>query len=1336
MIKANTEYGLEGAFKADFYDAHGNLVDSTDYFSNFITYSGLIYPLTYHFAECFRFLTLGGSSANNTIGTTGIGTPLSLKVVDAFENINYENESLSYLGPNYYSLGNCGSFVSKDGPAFFRAWKIPSGENTVAGETTTIREFMVSPSSGSDKSGNVAFSRVVKEIAIKSGNSAILTYRLKLKILATGINYLTGFDISNADLEDGALVTDWVGTTGIYRQVYNGLSAVDKNGNTFIPKYGDIMEPASRNQKDFVAYFSPDYGHFATNTKTGRQLSVSASYKADGLFNVAFGYDYGNETPLSETPQSYEFNKQTITTRIPSIEIRNASNIRFKSNFANYNDFTGELVEGDFSKINYDYGAFALATPGVNGFDPDLIDIRNKASISAGVFTEKFNPTGVLQQNRKKTLIRQILFAPNRSYGTNTRYGSFVYGFKNGNDIYPAIDCIFFNKSGQLLMPHFREFTGFHNFEPGSGIGTGRATLSPAINNFFNYNILVDSTGHITGFVKTGNYKSGIFDRYLQRHFPQLPAPLNNLPVFNSEPEFTGTALHPSGYPNFNNTDEIKLIYKDLQFFASGFGYVPTGYYEFSSSKQVLHEVSFSGDSNTNLLKTPLKLSKSRITGEDNLVSGGFFLSRIQFLDSGTNGEKEKNTDIVSLIGGLDSIPTEQYFTGYLYTGDTLLTSFNVFGQDESLQLDASTTIDALRLNRLVNNSDSTGSAIASLGKRGSGLLNIPNPDYNLKFSGGNQASSTGLALSGWSSVACSSDGETVVVAASDPNSYVYYNVSGGKLDSWEPFTGVSGSWVALTKSDHKDIFHGITTGNYFKITIDEENFPVVCETTGVAHAKIGYTISGSTNDYTRTYTVSNYNYNSSYPLFVRAGDTLEFKNPMIEDYSVTGASISNGGKDYFINDIIHLNGGKKPDGSPYDNGDLHSFHIKVTNTGVDGAVTAFDIIHRGSYYESFQGSWGADGSAGTNFSANVSFGKNPAPPLKFNVVSANTGNKTFTFTGSAITSDKANYHPTVQTSNLIFYVTGNSGSFIDIDADEKIYTIARAGNIENTRRNFIFKSENSGQSWDLKYADDELDKFKKISSSKNGIVACATRSFDNLLISRDGGNGWENASCPFNWTSIDMSDDAGLIAAAARSDFTNPGDLIYFSYDGGRSWFPSVKAGVRNWKEITVSSNGRRVMASPENGLIYKSFNSGKNWGESQFETGWAGLASSSNGRINFGVVSGGYVYAPLNNSEKLYIVYVNNTGNYTWEATSHITGTPIFTHFKEPSGVPAHTETGKLLPNNYFIGHTGKLLSIISGGPYPGLSDKNNLEVQVNMSWSAPCAGITQAAGCTEPS
>ena len=142
MIKANSEYGLEGAFKADFYDANGNFINSTDYFSNFITYSGLLYPLTYHFPECFKFLSLGNSSSANSITTTGLlGSPIALTSKDAFDNINYATQTLSYLGPVYYSKENCGVSIGKDGPAYFRAWRIPSGDTAVAADNITIKEL-------------------------------------------------------------------------------------------------------------------------------------------------------------------------------------------------------------------------------------------------------------------------------------------------------------------------------------------------------------------------------------------------------------------------------------------------------------------------------------------------------------------------------------------------------------------------------------------------------------------------------------------------------------------------------------------------------------------------------------------------------------------------------------------------------------------------------------------------------------------------------------------------------------------------------------------------------------------------------------------------------------------------------------------------------------------------------------------------------------------------------------------------------------------------------------------------------------------------------------------
>ena len=58
-METKAKYGLQGAFKVDIYDDKDNLVDTTKYFSNFITQSGLKYPTIYSFADCFRFLSVG-----------------------------------------------------------------------------------------------------------------------------------------------------------------------------------------------------------------------------------------------------------------------------------------------------------------------------------------------------------------------------------------------------------------------------------------------------------------------------------------------------------------------------------------------------------------------------------------------------------------------------------------------------------------------------------------------------------------------------------------------------------------------------------------------------------------------------------------------------------------------------------------------------------------------------------------------------------------------------------------------------------------------------------------------------------------------------------------------------------------------------------------------------------------------------------------------------------------------------------------------------------------------------------------------------------------------------
>ena len=712
-MKANTEYGLEGAFKVDTFDGGGNLIDTTDYFSNFITASGLAYPLTKHFAECFRFLSIGTSNASNSIDTTGlIGSPASIKVVNTFDNTTYTNQSMGYLGPIYYSEGNCGSIIHKDGPSYYRAWKIPSGQDVVVDEDVTFREFAVSPSSGGDVSGKFAFSRVPREVTLKSGASAIISYRLKLKTQSTGINYLTGFNITQADTEDGGLVTLWsTGTTGHYRQVYHGLAAIDINGNTFIPKFGDAMEPACRNFDKLSAYFSPDNSQFDCSV-TGGSENFDKAYKADGLLNVAFGHDY-TEVEVSQTPDTYVFNNKTLSAH-PASDIKNyKKDIRYKTvKDPNYLDFSGDSIEKDYSST-FDSTEISVASPGNLDYNSDLLDFRNKATFAAVIVPLRFGVSG--QQVRKKTITRRAIFTPVKSYGHNTRYGSFVYAFKNGSDYWPVVDCLFSNNSGQLLMDHYRAITDILVIDPGSGVSavSGKMVLRPESFGKFNYGLAVDAAGGVTSFVKNAQFLTGNYDFSLAAH---------KLSDLNS-PSSTGKLYYPTSATEENL---VSIKYTNLHFYRGGLGTISSGAYDFTPTKQLIADFKFSGlNGLTNYLS-----GSNTLAVANSSTSEGFYITTGQFTGIASEGDLNETT----LSDSLENY-TLSYFSGSLYSGDTFFTGFSVVVTPEPgfiIDLEGQDyLIAAKRVTRFFD----TGDFMSSLLNRGSGL-NLPNSQFSVRFSG------------------------------------------------------------------------------------------------------------------------------------------------------------------------------------------------------------------------------------------------------------------------------------------------------------------------------------------------------------------------------------------------------------------------------------------------------------------------------------------------------------------------------------------------------------------------------------------------------------------------
>jgi hypothetical protein len=517
-MKNKVEYGLEGAFKVDLYSG-GKFCSTTDWFSNFITPTGLMYPSGYAFADCFRYLSIGtsstphvGSTALGNFGTTGLTAP-----IDYIHSSDGVNQRAQYIGWQGYATGttnsSCGTTLTETGPRFYRAWNIPTGREEIyvqedSADGLTISEFMVSPDTNGDTNdnrGRYAFSRVVRNLFIPNGYRAIISYQLKISVQNTTATHMpsNSFDITNADIDnDAEIVTRWQNLEALYKQVYFGLRCVDNYGLTYIPKYGDGMEPSSRNIGNMIWYLSPDNSQFDVNKLGGAQTNVTKAYQADGLFDYVgspnIPLDFSNVTSVTldenTTPAQstleplYATTTPTISEKIPSSDGNYLSNIRIGSSddplllpqLENYGvadptpeGFNYQQTQGDSILAR----TISYATPGTGMFDEAVTNFGKRAVFASNTSRLPFSNAGKNDvTTRKKTLTRKSVFPPVVSLGKNTPFGSMVYAYaanrdEAGNHVYwPMIDCLFKDTSGMYLMPHYRYVSGIHLTERGTGV--------------------------------------------------------------------------------------------------------------------------------------------------------------------------------------------------------------------------------------------------------------------------------------------------------------------------------------------------------------------------------------------------------------------------------------------------------------------------------------------------------------------------------------------------------------------------------------------------------------------------------------------------------------------------------------------------------------------------------------------------------------------------------------------------------------------------------------------------------------------------------------------------
>jgi hypothetical protein len=368
----NQNIAVKGKFGYKIYDASGNLKKEVKDIPNFITNTGIFYPSVYNFADCFRFLSVGSGTAQNSI--IGVGTTGLDQFINEFSYVG-SRTSYSDINTSQYELAACGYRESLGQVSLSRGWRLPTGSGTFDREYT-FNELMLSPgkptgingacgcrgydtsNGGVDASiiadyydsiytpicsANKAFSRIVLDTPITVGgyDFVVVTYDLNINY-DTGINQF-GMHINNT------FSTNWSGDiTGTHNLLHHGVKIINDSSNTnksttrnqispsstyqwtleggesFTPLWGAPLEP-SCSQTNLIAYFSTDNVNFLCNQFSGGHLDTGAwqPYNPTG-----FTQSSGLMAPLPFPTNTASSQILNIRTNSPYLKYPDKSNIK------------------------------------------------------------------------------------------------------------------------------------------------------------------------------------------------------------------------------------------------------------------------------------------------------------------------------------------------------------------------------------------------------------------------------------------------------------------------------------------------------------------------------------------------------------------------------------------------------------------------------------------------------------------------------------------------------------------------------------------------------------------------------------------------------------------------------------------------------------------------------------------------------------------------------------------------------------------------------------------------------------------------------------------------
>lgn len=164
---------------------------------------------------------------------------------------------------------------------------------------------------------------------------------------------------------------------------------------------------------------------------------------------------------------------------------------------------------------------------------------------------------------------------------------------------------------------------------------------------------------------------------------------------------------------------------------------------------------------------------------------------------------------------------------------------------------------------------------------------------------------------------------------------------------------------------------------------------------------------------------------------------------------------------------------------------------------------------------------------------------------------------------------------------------------------------------VNSTGQTAISLSTNSAIGDVIRIADVGLGGWKVTQQAGQHIRTIGVEGYLKQVTPRDAAR---------NWRDLAMSADGRKMAAVVEDG------QIYVSSDFGITWTP--RESNRNWRGIAMSANGKQLVAVARNETIYISNDGGITWSPRESSRTWQAVASSADGQNLVALVSGGQIY------------------------------------------------------------------------------------------------------------